>query len=218
MIARDRGRELQGNYNPLVISELFWVSCKFAFGSAPEVEFTDRRKQQQSRRWETMAEDHIDEIASMCSDFLYDLLENSCAKDVAANLWTMHLDEALKCRQKEASKSLRKIMRVYRDHPINHNHYYTDTVQKIRQQRDEQRMKQAFESATIDERVRDESGDWRTARRTNPGEFLATFRRQTEADMRRFACEEALDCMRSIYKVSDPFTENDARTDICVDR
>lgn len=49
VLARTRGRELVGNYNPLLVGELLW---------------------EQASKWHLLAVHHIESVASQCSQFL----------------------------------------------------------------------------------------------------------------------------------------------------
>ena len=149
-----------------------------------------------------MAEDHIERVSQMCLDFMKDLLCENSAKDVSDNVWTITLEEEMHTREVRAHEFLHKIMRAYQDHPINHNHYYTDTIQNVRQRREERRLQRAIEDSTKKIDIRDGGGHLRSVTEIDPGGALKSFSPQTEADMLRFSCQEALDCMRSIYKVS----------------
>ncbi|KAI9886420.1 MAG: hypothetical protein M1823_001809 [Watsoniomyces obsoletus] len=153
-LKRTRGRELDGNFNPLLISELFW---------------------EQSERWEKMARDHIDRVAHRCRQFLQDLLSMQLPKDVYTRLWSAKVEDALKVRYEDAVDALEEIMEDVKGHPMTCNHYYTDTIQKRRRERErdvERLAANAYHTAKID------------------------------PDMNRHSIEEALDCLVAIYKLS----------------
>jgi hypothetical protein len=155
-----------------------------------------------------LAREHINDVAKICSDFIYDAVSENCTADVRDNLWTQQLEEALRSRESMGSESLEKIMRSFRDHPINHNHYYTDTVRKIRQEREQKRLNQAFQSATIKEQKWSEDFDrFEHIEKIDSAACIRALAHDTEADMVLFSCEEALDCIRAIYKVSWPVGE-----------
>ena len=62
-LVQTRGRELAGNFNPLLIGELFW---------------------EQSENWEDIAQKHVEEISKLCTNFVSDLLQELCPQDVYA--------------------------------------------------------------------------------------------------------------------------------------
>ena len=114
VLARTRGRELVGNYNPLLIGELFW---------------------EQSSQWQPLAVGHIEHVGSQCSQFLKTLLHDKCPKDVESRLWDNKIHDALRERSREASEELAKIIEDTKGYPINYDHYYTDTIKSRRQNR-----------------------------------------------------------------------------------
>jgi len=65
VLVRTRGKELPGNFNPLLVSELFW---------------------EQSSKWQQMAEFHIKDITDVYNQFLNNLLKEKCPKDVYTRL------------------------------------------------------------------------------------------------------------------------------------
>jgi hypothetical protein len=150
-----------------------------------------------------LATEHINDVAKVCSDFIYDAVSENCTADVRDNLWAQQLEEALRSRESLGFDSLEKIMRSFRDHPINHNHYYTDTVRKIRQEREQKRLDLAFQSATIKEQKWNEDFDrFEHIDKIDSVACIRALAHDMEADMVLFSCEEALDCTRAIYKVS----------------
>jgi GTPase SAR1 family protein len=174
-LVRTRGRELSGNFNPLLVGELFW---------------------EQSCNWSMFARDHTEEVADMCSRFLEALLEEMCPKDILSRLWSSHIQDMLKERCENALQELDKIMRDIKGYPINYNHYYTDTIKKERQRRESRCSSRVVESSegvpTIGNAVRAISN------------LAQTISKYIDPDMGRHSCEEALDCLIAIYKVCLP--------------
>lgn len=109
VLLRNRGKGLLGNFNPLLIGELL---------------------REQASNWAHMAGEHIDLVSSICTRFLQDLLEEKCVADIEGRLWSTHFEAALKIRTENAYVELAKIIKEVRSHPINYNHYYTETVSK----------------------------------------------------------------------------------------
>lgn len=111
----NRGRELSGNFNPLVVGELFW---------------------EQSKHWEELARDHLEVIAETCTDFLKELIKTKCPEDIQDRLMNSLIEDALKTREQDTMQELKHIMHDVRSYPINYNHYYTDIVKRGRQKRE----------------------------------------------------------------------------------
>lgn len=94
-------------------------------------------------------------------------------------------------RKRAAEGELQNLSQDLKESLINYNHYYTDNIQKKRQERLMAQLQQhapAFRSNhTVEELIEKAVVSWGEA---------------PDANMETFACEEALDCMLAIYKVS----------------
>ena len=114
VLRRTRGREMEGNFNPLLIGELFW---------------------EQSCNWRTLAKGHLDVIEKTCFFFFDVLLERKCPEDVRARLVPI-MRGSLAKRYQSAMKELESILEDVQSYPINYNHYYMDTIKKQRWRRE----------------------------------------------------------------------------------
>ena len=115
VLGKTRGRELPGNFNALVIGELFW---------------------EQSGKWAQIADYHMKRVSKVCTQFMQAVLGEFSAKHVHAALWNSIVRNALKKRVEAAEKELASLIQDLKDYPINYNHYYTDTKRKRQLQRD----------------------------------------------------------------------------------
>ncbi|TLD36907.1 dynamin family protein-like protein [Venturia nashicola] len=113
-LIQNRGRELSGNFNPLVVGELFW---------------------EQSNKWKDLAEHHVTWVAKTCTTFLKDLFSAEFPSDILLRVWNSHIQDVLKLREEQAMAELDRIMEDVQAYPINYNHYYTDVVKKGREKR-----------------------------------------------------------------------------------
>ena len=179
-LARTRGRELPGNYNPLVIGELFW---------------------EQSSKWRFLAIDHIDIVASTCSQFLEGLLREKCPKDVQSRLWSSQIQDTLKKRKDTSLRELDRIWEDLQSCPINYNHYYTDTVKEQQRERSKEHLAKAIKAATTHAHLPACQSN-HTSTNVNVDHAVQEYSRSTDPDMDNVSCEEALDCLFAIYKVS----------------
>lgn len=85
-----RGRELPGNFNPLLIVELFW---------------------EQSENWQELAEDHLQDVSKLCSNFVIDLLRDICPADVPPpRVQASVVEESLKSRMEAGEAELKKLL------------------------------------------------------------------------------------------------------------
>lgn len=179
VLSRTRGKELPGNFNPLLIGELFW---------------------EQSSKWGDMAKAHVEEVSQICSKFLRTLLRDKCPEDVETRIWNSNIEDALKTRTKNAFQELDLLMEDLAEYPINYNHYYTDTINKRRQDRQKAIMRKSTEDAS-EPKYYNNLG---TIKTIDVEKAVAAFSRHSDPDMENFSCREALDCLFAIYKVSSP--------------
>lgn len=93
-ITRARGKEPVGNYNPLVIGELFW---------------------EQSSLWKTLVEEHMDTVFDICHTFFDTLLQEMCPADMRSRLSTLKVIDALENRRLAATVELEYLIRDKED-------------------------------------------------------------------------------------------------------
>ncbi len=182
-LTRTRGKELTGNFNPLLIGELFW---------------------EQSSKWRRLALDHLESVADQCSRFVRFLLEQKCPKDIHSRLWSYQIQDALKSRSEAAVQELDRIMEDIENYPINYNHYYTDTTQRYRQARVRATLAECIKSATTHHYHEDYDAD-HTSTTIDVDQVVGKYSERIDPDMEKLSCKEALDCLLAIYKASlDP--------------
>ena len=176
VLTRTRGKELVGNFNPLLIGELFWEQCS---------------------KWRQIATDHVEEVAEVCSRFLQVLLKDKCPADIRARLWSSQIQDGLIARNIAAFQELDKIMEDIQNYPINYNHYYTDTINKQRQARQKKSLAECIQWAATHKK--DYSNNTTTSFDVN--RVVESYSGSIDPNMEKLSCEEALDCLLSIYKV-----------------
>jgi hypothetical protein len=176
-MVRNRGMELAGNFNPLIVGELFW---------------------EQSSNWRAIAVLHIENVSQICTRFLRTLLQDKCPKDVETRVWTGKIEGELKSRSKDAYLELELLIEDLRHYPMNYNHYYTDTIVKSRQDRQMAALNKSINSGAIPGGY---SGENHIA---HVRSAVANYAKSIDPNMQSFSSEEALDCLFAIYKVSCP--------------
>ena len=181
VLVRTRGKELPGNFNPLLIGELFW---------------------EQSSKWQRMAEQHVEDVADVCTRFLDALLREKCPKDVHTRLWSSKIEDALTLRYAGSGREIEKIMEDIKSYPITYNHYYTDTIKKRRREREENRLANCIDNTTQHVSLPGCNSN-HTSAQVNSGKAAREYSAAVDPDMENHTCEEALDCLYSIYKVSE---------------
>ena len=140
-----------------------------------------------------MAEHHVGDVADVCNRFLDALLREKCPKDVYTRLWSSKVEDALKLRFDDSVREMERIMEDIRSYPITYNHYYTDTIKKRRRERKEKSAEHVPPPA---------SASNLTSTPMYLGKASRGYSKEVSLDMEDHSCEEALDCLYSIYKVS----------------
>ncbi|GKT40206.1 interferon-induced GTP-binding protein Mx3 [Colletotrichum spaethianum] len=104
-----RGRELPGNYNHVLLTELFY---------------------EQSSPWRKIAEDHVSKVIDCVCKWVLQAFFRLFSKDRLRRDLTMLCQERLdKCRV-HAFEELHKILLAEKRHPITYNHCYSTTFRK----------------------------------------------------------------------------------------
>lgn len=183
VLVRSRGKELYGNYIPLLIGELF---------------------REQATKWNKMATDHVELVHDVCTRFLQQLLADKCIEDVESRLGNAHIEEALEMRRKRAHEELAQLVKKIQSHPINYNHYYTETIAKRRQLKTKSQFARCIATATSTKQYQNRQGEWKEYSTTDEVVAVKLFSEQYEADMEDFSSNEALECLLAIYKVRMP--------------
>jgi len=179
VLIKTRGRELTGNFNPLLIGQLFW---------------------EQSSGWQSLATEHLEQTSDKCSGFLRTLLEEKCPKDILSRLWPSHIQDALKARFEMAATELHSIMQDVKNYPINYNHYYTDLIKKRQQDRQKKSLKESIKDATSHTSIQDSGLEYHDSVSIDVDQVMHDYSERIDPDMGKHSCEQALDCMFAIYK------------------
>ena len=179
-MVRTRGREVMGTFNPLLIGELFW-------------ELSDK--------WQSIAKNHIEEVAQACRRFLDALLTENCPKDIKARLWSGYMENAFDQRVKTASQELERLIQDQKDYPINYNHYFTDTVNSMQRQTFESSLTKSIEAATIHTALPDCNSTHKSAS-IDIHKVVRSILPSVDPSMDNVSCEKALDHALALYKVS----------------
>ena len=181
VLIRTRGKELIGNFNPLLVGELLWEQCS---------------------NWSQLAVEFLDQVNDVCSRFLAILLQDKCPKDIVLQLQALLVDDVLKARYKGALQELGRLIEDTRGYPINYNHYYTDTIYKRRQERNKASLASCIEGAISHDAVVCLRSIPHTTARVNVDQAVDDYAKCIDPNMENVSCEEALDCLFAIYKVS----------------
>ena len=181
LMNRTKGRELPGTFNPMIVSDLFL---------------------EQSAPWEAIARSHVDKVWKAAKEFLSHVAayvaDVATSKAIFQTIFEPALDQLLETLNEKTTELLTPHQR---SHPITYNHYFTENLQKLRNERNQKEyskiVKSFFGVSSIE--VTHYCGGSH-----NLCELVTALVQRTEPDMNRFACSEALDCMEAYYKVEPP--------------
>lgn len=180
MIDRDRGRELPGLFNPMIVSDLF---------------------REQSLPWKTIAEDHIKSVWSAVRLSMTHLIAH-VADLITVNIVLQEivypsLDKILL----ELSDKLSGLLASHhRGHPITYNHYFTETLKKIRHERRTRQSTTAIRKL-FGEELEDNKDFFNHRSSISLTQLLNSLMDEEGRDMNELAASEALDCVTAYYKV-----------------
>ena len=174
-----RGRELPGMFNPLIVGDLF---------------------RDQSKPWENLARRHLENSWQAARSFLDLLIGHLADEPTADALMGQVIDPLMEEKLRAMNQKLDELLKPHQTgHPITYNHYFTETIQKIKEKRHEadiaRRLRKFLghkENSTVDNL---------SVKNARIQSLLSALTSKTEADMDRFACSEILDCMEAYYKV-----------------
>ena len=184
-LQRSRGQELPGTFNPLLIGQLFW---------------------QQSEPWETLAQAHIHEVAQVCQTFVQIMLGEIAPPDVATRLSRTLVQSAHETALKDSLQELTKIAADRRRQPMTYNHYFTTTLQKLRQERYGRDVARVLDSARVGVDVKNYNPGAGYSRKEfiDPAHLELSLKSNIEQDMDKLSAAELLDCLAAYYKVGIP--------------
>lgn len=179
LLSITRGRELPGMFNPLIVGDLF---CE------------------QSRPWEQLSRQHLRNVWQAARSFLDLLISHLADEPTSEALLDQVIDPLMDRKLKDMDQKLDEILRPYKSgHPITYNHYFTETIQKVRETRHEAEI--ARKLRRFLGRKEDNTEEDVSVKKARMPSLLSALTSRTEADMDRYACSEILDCMEAYYKV-----------------
>lgn len=185
LMKENRGRELPGTFNPLIIGELFY---------------------EQSKPWKGLVDRNCETVLQITRNCLESILSHTTDESTRDGLLLHVIGPATLKYKEKLERKVAEIMRPHQvGHPITYNRYFTDTIQSARQEhtRNDQtkRLNDFFG-------LREKTGK---ALVENPKEFwtgqiLDALTEQNEKDMDHYACSEATDCMKAYYNVCGEYS------------
>ncbi|KAI4233703.1 MAG: hypothetical protein LQ349_004242 [Xanthoria aureola] len=179
LMRRTRGRELPGTFNPLIIGDLFY---------------------EQSKPWKDMSDQYSEVILMTIKRLLRSAIDSSTDSATAEGLLQTLLYPALEKRTSLFHTKVLEVLEPHqRGHAITYNHYFTETVQKARNEHEKQdkarRIKAYLGRGPHDDR-------FVTQQSIDVSKLVESLGISTQEDMDRYACSEATYCMQAYYKVA----------------
>lgn len=166
-----RGRELPGNYNHILLAELF---------------------HEHSGPWRDLAKDHVSTVLDCVSKWIREAVATLVREDRLRRDITSFCQEQLELSRKAAFKELEQIFLDEDRHPITYNHYYTDNIQKTRNTSQKDLLENSL--AMVGAR------NLRTCDANDRRLLVEELQPKLCVDMDQQACEEALAGLNAYYK------------------
>jgi hypothetical protein len=179
LMKRSRGCELPGTYNPLIIGNLFY---------------------EQSKNWGDLADSYTEIILDATRTTLDAILEKTADEATGVGLIRYIINPAMDALKNDFEAEVASVLEPHqRGHPITYNHYFTDNIQKAKAQHRKDSLTRQLDSFFGTD---SDVGETKVTSCTfDVANLLQTLNQGTEADMDRYACSEAIDCMQAYYKV-----------------
>lgn len=179
---RIRGRELPGVFNPMLIGHMF---------------------REQSVHWESLARKHIDAVSKACTRFILAVLNSVGTSDTIEKLSTLIVTPFLKHMHSAAVAELERVLADKSRHPITYNHYFTDNIQKLQQDRLFKMVADSAQQSTIQvlRKTNQPGSGYIDVDHIDPAALKSKLHQNIQHDMDKFAAEQALDAHDAFYKV-----------------
>ncbi|KAI3327306.1 vacuolar sorting protein [Xylariaceae sp. AK1471] len=179
VMKRTRGRELPGTFNPMIIANLFI---------------------EQSQRWKSLADHHVQRTWNSAKEFVRLIIAHITDPSASRLLYVRVFEPALEDILNVMKAKMCEVLEPQRNkHPITYNHYFSETLQKVRLERNKNHLARTL---TAHLGVPIAEGSVYINTHVNLSQLMNDLTSTNEPDMERFAAHEALDCMKAYYKVA----------------
>lgn len=182
MMRRNRGCELPGTFNPLIVGELFTEQC---------------------RPWREIAQSLSEQIFEAVHRVIDAILDHVAVPEVVDGILQI-INPAIDKLRVGCKAKVTEILDPHDcGHPITYNHYLTDQVHKLQADRRKKAFRKKFTEVLGKEAFNsDQRCIWDASDHINLLEALVG---SSEADMEREAASLAVDYMQAYYKVSQTY-------------
>ncbi|KAI9146758.1 Interferon-induced GTP-binding protein Mx3 [Paramyrothecium foliicola] len=176
LLNRNRGRELPGTFNPIIVGEMFSAQCK---------------------PWEALAKQYVGIVFISVRWTLSAALKHVADSETVSRLMGERLNPAMADLEVLVNVKLKELLEPHTNgHPITYNHYLTENIQKAQQARHEAKLKEVFDKF-IDTR-----SNKQCEMEFVPAQLFSAVKKATEPDMGNYAAMNAIDTMEAYYKVA----------------
>ncbi|GIZ48190.1 hypothetical protein CKM354_001126100 [Cercospora kikuchii] len=175
---KTRGRELPGEYNHVFLAELF---------------------HQHSSRWLRLAANHLNHLYECLDRFVEAVISYLSNEEHTRSKLRERIAHELEKMKVDANKELARLWNDESQQPLTYNHYYTDNIQKARNDAARKALKKAMDETTSHDyhgrvHISNNSIDIQT--------FLTSLQKRVVVDMDEQACSEARAALAAYYKVA----------------
>jgi hypothetical protein len=185
LMKRTRGCELPGTFKPEIIGNLFQDQCK---------------------PWKMIIDQFTEDLFGRARNVVFLALEHTADQATSDGILRFIVNPALETiKVALVSKASQILTQHQHNHPITFNHYLTDNMQKARQRHSQKVLAEKLKSFFGGTDPLSDSPCTPCEVIVNTKALLDTLNNETEADMEKYACGEALDCMDAYYKASSQF-------------
>lgn len=170
---------MPGTFNPMIVADLFL---------------------EQSKPWEGIVRQHVQNVWDAASRFIKLVVAHTADTSAVKALHVEVVEPAMQGILKEMRDKTTDLLKPHQhSHPITYNHYFTETLQNVRRERQKMQvediLKLWFKVDSLGHAFY-LNGDYDlrdlAVSLTSGG---------NEPDMKTFAANEALDCLNAYYKV-----------------
>lgn len=175
LIRSNRGCELPGTFNPLLIGEMFSTQCQ---------------------PWADLAQQYVVSVFSSVRMTLLAALKYAADDETAERLKLELIEPKINDLEASVESKLAELLEPHnKGHPVTYNHYFTENIQKAQQARHERKLRSTVEAFF------EPSSTKLTKKEFVPADLFSALTRSTQPNMESYASTLAIDMMEAYYKV-----------------
>ncbi|KAI1315614.1 P-loop containing nucleoside triphosphate hydrolase protein [Xylariaceae sp. FL0255] len=177
LMRESRGRELPGSYNPLIVAELFSKQCK---------------------PWDSLVSALVSRTLQSAQATIDAVLKHVADEETASGITRAIIIPSMDKVQGTLRAKIGELLHPHLSgHPITYNHYLTDNVQKMQDDRQRREITKRLVSFFGHDIV-----DHDVNAKFNLESLLQTIVSATEPNMDSYSCSMATDMIEAYYKVA----------------